>query len=117
VVKGEDGKEAPMGFDQSKVLWAHLKAQGYIDAKGKVQDSLKLALKNGTLVVPPEFEAQRTQIAEMLRKLSGKLEIKNADERKQIRTRQAVLNSPEFKSLWIVSSTRQPIVFSSTTRS
>lgn len=100
VVKGEDGKEAPLGFDKSKVLWAHLKAQGYIDAKGKVQDSLKVALKNGTLVVPAEFEPQRAQIAEMLRKLSGKLEVKNADERKQIRTRQAVLNSPEFKALW-----------------
>ena len=100
VAKGEDGKEAPLGFDQSKVLWAHLKAQGYIDAKGKVQDSLKVALKNGTLVVPAEFEAQRGQIAELLRKLSGKLEIKNADDRKQIRTRQAVLNSPEFKALW-----------------
>lgn len=100
VVKGEDGKEAPLGFEKSKVLWAHLKAQGYIDTKGKVQDSLKVALKNGALIVPAEFEAQWAQISEMLRKLSGKLEIKNADERKQIRTRQAVLNSPEFKALW-----------------
>ena len=100
VVKGGDGKEAPLGFEQSKVLWAHLKSQGYIDAKGKVQDTLKVALKNGTLVVPTEFEAQRSQIAEMLRKLSGRLEIKNADDRKPIRTRQAVLLSPEFKALW-----------------
>lgn len=100
VTKDKDGKESPLGFEQSKSLWAHLKAQNYIDAKGKVQDKLKSALKDGTLVVPAEFEAQRAQIAEVLRKLSGKLEIKNADERKQIRTRQAVLNSPEFKALW-----------------
>ncbi|MDP3608015.1 MAG: DEAD/DEAH box helicase family protein [Methylophilus sp.] len=100
VVKGEDGKEAPLGFDQSKALWSYLKSQGYIDAKGKVQDKLRVALKSGMLVVPAEFEAQRAQIAETLRKLSGKLEIKNADDRKQIRTRQAVLNSPEFKALW-----------------
>ena len=99
-VKGEDGKEAPLGFEQSKILWAHLKSQGYLDAKGKVQDALKLALKNGTLVVPTEFEVQRNQIAEVLRKLSGKLEIKNADDRKPICTRQAVLHSPEFKALW-----------------
>src|SRR3989338_3432471 len=99
-VKGADGKEAPLGFEQSKTLWAHLKSQGYIDAKGKVQDALKLALKNGTLIVPAEFEAQRGHIAEVLRKLSGKLEIKNADDRKPIRTRQAVLHSPEFKALW-----------------
>lgn len=100
VVKDEDGKEAPLGFDQSKALWSHLKTQGYIDTKGKVQDKLKSALKDGTLALPAEFDAQRAQIAEMLRKLSGKLEIKNADDRKQIRTRQAVLNSPEFKALW-----------------
>lgn len=99
-VKGADGKEVPLGFEQSKILWAHLKSQGYIDAKGKVQDALKLALKNGTLIVPAEFEAQRGQIVEMLRKLSGKLEIKNADERRPVRTRQAILNSPEFRALW-----------------
>ena len=99
-VKGEDGKEAPLGFDQSKALWAYLKAHGYIDAKGKVQDKLKVALKDGTLTLPAEFEVQRGQIAEVLRKLSGRLEIKNADERQQIRTRQAVLYSPEFKALW-----------------
>ena len=100
VVKGEDGKEAALGFEQSKVMWVHLKSLGYIDAKGKVQDSLRVVLKDGTLIVPAEFEAQRTQIAEVLRKLAGKLEIKNADERKQILTRQAVLHSPEFKELW-----------------
>jgi type III restriction enzyme len=99
-VKGEDGKEVPLGFEQSKTLWAYLKNQGYIDAKGKVQDALKLALKNGTLIVPAEFEAQHGQIAEVLCKLSGKLEIKNADDRKPVRTRQAILNSPEFKALW-----------------
>lgn len=100
VAKGEDGREAPLGFEQSKVLWEYLKARNYIDAKGKVQDSLRMALKNGVLLVPAEFEAQRMQIVEMLRKLSGKLEIKNADDRKTIRTRQAILNSPEFKALW-----------------
>lgn len=41
-----------------------------MDAKGKVQDSLKLALCNGTLALPEGFEAQRGQIAEVLRKVS-----------------------------------------------
>lgn len=99
-VTGADGQHAPLGFDQSKVLWDNLKAQGYLDARGKVQDSLKKALKEGKLQLPAEFEAQRAQITELLRKSSGRLEIKNADDRKQIRTRQAVLQSPEFKALW-----------------
>lgn len=99
-VTGADGQAVALGVDQSKALWEHLKAVGHIDAKGKVQDSLKQALKDGTLALPIAFEAQRGQIADVLRKVSGRLEIKNADERKQVRTRQAVLQSAEFKALW-----------------
>ncbi len=99
-VTDAEGKTAPLGFEQSKVLWEHLKAQGYIDAKGKIQESLKKALKDGTLTMPDPFAAQSPQIKDVLRKLAGKLEIKNADERKLVRTRQAVLHSEEFKALW-----------------
>jgi type III restriction enzyme len=99
-VTGEDGKAAPLGFEQSKVLWEHLKAAGHIDAKGKVQDSLRKALKDGTLAVPEPFKTQLGQITGILRKLSGRLEIKNADERQQVRVRKEVLLSPEFKALW-----------------
>ena len=100
VVEGKDGQTAPLGFEESQALWEHLKAEGMIDAKGKVQDALKKALKDGKLSVPERFAPQIGQITEILRKLSGRLEIKNADERRQVRTRQTVLNSPEFKALW-----------------
>lgn len=100
-----DGQAAPLGHDQSKALWEHLKAAGHIDAKGKVQDSLKQALKEGTLALPPEFDDQKAQIAEVLRKVSGRLEIKNADERRQVPLRKggdgkAIYLSEEFKALW-----------------
>jgi type III restriction enzyme len=39
-------------------------------------------------------------VTEILRKLAGRLEIKNADERVTIKTRQAVLDSEGFKALW-----------------
>ena len=100
VVAGEDGQTAPLGFEELKALWEHMKGAGLIDAKGKVQDALKKALKNGTLTVPTKFAAQQDQIVDILRKLAGRLEIKNADERRQVRTRQAVLHSDEFKALW-----------------
>lgn len=99
-VTAPDGQTVPLGVDQSKALWEHLKAAGHIDAKGKVQDSLKTALKDGTLALPAEFDAQRGQIAEVLRKVSGRLEIKNADERKQVPVRKAIYLSAEFKALW-----------------
>ena len=99
-VTGQGGQQVPLGFERSKVLWGHLKTANYINTQGKVQDALRQALKDGTLALPAEFEAHRGQIAEVLRKLSGRLEIKNADERKQVRTRKAVLQSQEFKALW-----------------
>jgi type III restriction enzyme len=61
---------------------------------------LKVALKDGTLVLPAEYEAQRAQIAAVLRKLSGKLEIKNSDDRRTVPVRKSVLVSPEFNALW-----------------
>jgi len=99
-VVSADGSTAPLGVEQSRVLWEHFKAEGHLDNQGKVQDSLRQALKSGSLSVPEPFEAQRDQITAVLKKLAGRLEIKNADERRQVRTRQAVLHSPEFKALW-----------------
>jgi type III restriction enzyme len=100
LVEGKDGQIAPLDFPESKALWDHLKAAGLIDARGRVQDTLKKALKEGTLTVPEKFEPQKPQITEILRKLAGRLDIKNADERRSVRTRQAVLHSAEFKALW-----------------
>ena len=91
---------APLGVERSKELWDHLKEQGLIDAKGQVQDSLRAALRDGTLAFPESFEDQVGQIRDVLRKLAGRLEIRNADERRRIEPRRTVLDSPEFKELW-----------------
>jgi type III restriction enzyme len=99
-VAAADGTTTALGMEQSKSLWEYLKIAGHIDGRGKVQDSLKQALKDGTLSVPVPFAAQLDQITAVLKKLAGRLAIKNADERRQVRTRQAVLHSPEFKALW-----------------
>ena len=99
-VAGAEGRSVPLGFEQSKALCAHLKERGYLDKKGRVQDALKKALKDGSLLLPEAFAAQRDQIAAILKKLSGRLEIKDANERRQVRARQVVLHSHEFKALW-----------------
>ena len=104
-VMGADGVMAPLGVKQSSALWQHLKAAGHIDARGKVQDALKVALKDGTLALPPEFAGQKAQVTELLRKLAGRLQIKNADDRQPVPLRRdadgkAVVLSDEFKALW-----------------
>ena len=99
-VVGTDGQTTALGSEASKNLWEYLKAEGYIDSAGRVQDTLREALKDDTLSVPEEFTDQREEIAKVLRKFAGRLTIKNADERRLIRPRRAVLQSPEFKELW-----------------
>jgi type III restriction enzyme len=94
------GSTTALGVEQSEALWTHLKDAGFLDAKGKVQDALRAALKAGTLPLPEAFEAQRPQVQEILGKLAGKLDIKNADERKAVKTRASVLHSEEFQALW-----------------
>ena len=97
---GEDGQPKALGSAESQALYEHLKAEGYIDANGRIQDSLRKALKNDTLAVPERFTAHRAAIVSVLRKLAGRLDIKNADDRKSVRPRQTVLGSAEFKALW-----------------
>ena len=97
---GADGQPAPLGLEQSKVLWDSLKTAGYVNAQGKVQDALRSALHSDTLTLPEPFAALLPGVKEILRKLTGRLEVKNAADRQQVKTRQAVLNSAEFKALW-----------------
>ena len=97
---GADGQPVPLGFDQSKILWEHLNTAGLVNAQGKVQDVLRQQLKDGTLTLPVPFATQLPQVQEILRKLAGRLEIRNADERKKVKTRQAMLQGEDFKALW-----------------
>ena len=99
-VTDEQGRTSAMGVKQSEALWVYLKEAGYVDAKGQVQDTLRTVLKEDTLQLPDPFQPHLSQVKDILRKLAGKLDIKNADERIQVKTRQAILHGEEFQSLW-----------------
>ncbi len=99
-VEGAEGQANVLGAERSDAMARHLKALGLIDAKGKVQDALRKALKDGNVPIPVELEPWKAQILERLRKLAGKLDIKNADDKKAIALRREVYLSPDFKALW-----------------
>jgi len=99
-IKDSEGKLIQLGVEISDKIWNELKSKGYIDTKGKVLDALKRALRDGTFELPEEYQPILPQVKEILRKLAGKLDIKNADDKTKIVTRQAVLNSQDFKALW-----------------
>ncbi|MDX8401937.1 MAG: restriction endonuclease subunit R, partial [Mariprofundaceae bacterium] len=99
-VSADDGSEHPLGAEQSETLWTFLKDKGYLDSKDRVQDLLRTALKGNTLELPPAFEAQREAITAILKKAAGRLDVKNADERRKVKLRKEVFLSEDFKALW-----------------
>ncbi len=99
-VVGKDGLTTIIGFEGSHTLYDHLQAAGYIDDKGLIQDVLHDAIREDNVAIPLEFAAQREEIISVLRKRAGRLQIRNADERKIVRPRQAILQSAEFGALW-----------------
>ena len=51
------GNAAALGIHQSGAIWNHLKENGMVDAKGKILDILRLALKDNTFHLPEPFSA------------------------------------------------------------
>ncbi|HCP0926578.1 TPA: DEAD/DEAH box helicase family protein [Escherichia coli] len=100
VVPVDDHNHEYLGAEASKQLWEHLQSEGHIDSKGKVQDSLKASLKNGTLALPEAFQPHAAQIVSVLKKVSGNLNIKNRDDKAKVSLNKAVYLSPEFQALW-----------------
>jgi type III restriction enzyme len=99
-VTGPDGEPSYFGTQASRDLWEHLFEAEYIDRNGKVQDSLRADLKNNNLNLPADAEPLRGSINAILRKVAGKLNVKDASDRSPVTLNKAVYLSPEFKALW-----------------
>lgn len=99
-IEDQDGSARPLGFEESQAIYSHLVETGMLDSNGRVQNSLRQALKDKTLTLPPAYAAHVNQVMDVLRKVAGKLEIRDASKGVTVKTRRAVLDSAEFKALW-----------------
>lgn len=100
IVSTDDYTTSYLGTEASAQIYDHLKAKGYIDTRGKVQDSLKSDLKSGKIDLPAEFSEQEGQIMSLLKKVASKLNIKNKDNRETLKLNKAVFLGEDFKQLW-----------------
>lgn len=89
-----------LGTKQAEKIMEGLKAQGYVDDKGNVKDTLKLAIQQNSFVVAEGFAPYKAQIEEICLKASGKLPIHNKRERREAALNKEVYLSPDFKELW-----------------
>jgi len=103
VIAIEGDKPILLGQEKSKTIYNDLLAKGYIDRKGKVQEKLKIDIKDEKVVLADEFMEDETifkQILQQLKNSSSKLNIKDNKEKKKVQVNKQVITSPEFKALW-----------------
>ena len=98
--QNDKGENEFLGAESSKKLWNFLKSKKCINESGKVQDSLKIALKEGKVDLPEEFEVHSDAINQVLRKVSGNLNVKDASKKESINLNKEVFLGEEFKELW-----------------
>lgn len=102
LVAGDKEQEEPcyLGAENAEKIMDGLKEQGYVDEKGNVKDTLKLAIQQDTFVVAEEFAPYKAQIQDVCIKACGTLPIHNKRERREAALNKEVFLSPDFKELW-----------------
>ena len=102
IVEGFTGNDPIYwGHKNSQDLFTFFLLKGYVNAQGKVQDLLRENLIKGTVQLPEDYDkVVSNQIIKILKQVSGKLEIKKAEDRVPIRINKEVYLSEDFSNLW-----------------
>ena len=95
-----DGEQEYLGLEKSKLVYNYLKEQRYISSSGSVQETLKKALHDDRMEYPAEIAQHGRLLTAVLKKIAGKLNIKNKEEARTITLNKERFLSPEFKELW-----------------
>jgi type III restriction enzyme len=96
----EGGEPKPIGQDESVKIWEDLKARGYLDEKGDIQDKFDPAREGFVLHIARDYVPLRGAILDEMRKYIFKNRIVNARERRKLRFRKEVKLNDDFKVLW-----------------
>ncbi len=93
-------EEKKLSYDDAQELMTHFEKKGYITSTGKIKDTMKAALKAGTLDLPKKYEAARSRFEEIITKADRRPPIRDASRDVLVRLNKQVIISPEFLELW-----------------
>lgn len=99
-IEKEDGELEYFGAQNSENIYQYLAEKDYIDTKGKIQNSLRVDLKEDTFEVPSEYEYLKSEITSVIKKISGNLNVKDANDKISIKLNKEVFVGEDFKELW-----------------
>ena len=100
IVWEKDGKKENIGNYLSNQIFKHFILKKYINRQGKIKDSLRLALEEGTVDIPEEFESIEDDIINVLKKHKKPPLPDKKDDRRKVKLNKRVFLSPEFKEFW-----------------
>lgn len=93
-------EEKTLSYDDAQELMDHFERKGYITSTGKVKDTMKNALKNGTLDLPQKYEAARERFERIIANADRRPPIRDASRDVVVHLNKQVMLSPEFLELW-----------------
>ncbi len=93
-------EEKEVTYEEAQELMEHFEKKGYISDKGKIKDTMKNALKSGTLDLPQKYEAARKRFEEIITNADRKPPVRDASKDVTVRINKQVMISPEFMELW-----------------
>ena len=93
-------EEKTLSYEDAHELMDHFERKGYITSTGKVKDTMKNALKNGTLDLPQKYEAARERFERIIANADRRPPIRDASRDVVVHLNKQVMLSPEFLELW-----------------
>ena len=93
-------EEKEVTYEDAQELMAHFDKKGYITGSGKMKDTMKNALKTGTLDLPKKYEAARERFETIIVNADRKPPVRDASKDVVVRINKQVMISPEFLELW-----------------
>lgn len=98
--RAEDGSEQPIGQDMSARIWQAIQAEGYVNAKGDIQDQFDPNNVLFRLELPSEFEDLRAPILDAMKRYVFKDRIGDANETRKLNFNKQVHLREDFRDLW-----------------
>ena len=98
--KDETGEEAVISIKDAWEILEHFRKKNYIDSQGKIKDTLKNDLANGTVDLPARFEAARQRLLPIIGKANTKVNIKPERKQVSVKRRDEMFMDPLFIELW-----------------
>lgn len=92
--------EREVTYEDAQALMTHFEQKGYITSSGKMKDTIKNALKAGTLDLPKKYEAARERFEQIIANADRKPPVRDASRDVVVHINKQVMISPEFLELW-----------------